>query len=57
MSEQQLGEETQYARILGDAMRGDGSLFTREDAVEAAWRAVDTVRANHPRAQLYQRGS
>jgi glucose-6-phosphate 1-dehydrogenase len=32
----QPGQETAYERLLGDAMAGDGALFTREDAVEAA---------------------
>jgi len=32
-----------YERLLGDAMRGDPSLFAREDSVEAAWRVVDPV--------------
>ncbi len=32
-----------YERLLGDAMRGDTSLFAREDSVEAAWRVVDPV--------------
>jgi glucose-6-phosphate 1-dehydrogenase len=32
-----------YERLLGDAMRGDQSLFAREDSVEAAWRVVDLV--------------
>ena len=35
------GEEAPYERLLGDAMAGDGALFTREDAVEAAWAVVD----------------
>ena len=35
--DQQPGEESPYERLLGDAMIGDGALFTREDAVEAAW--------------------
>jgi glucose-6-phosphate 1-dehydrogenase len=30
-----------YERLLGDAMRGDASLFAREDSVEAQWRVVD----------------
>jgi glucose-6-phosphate 1-dehydrogenase len=30
-----------YERLIGDAMRGDGMLFAREDAVEAAWRIVE----------------
>jgi glucose-6-phosphate 1-dehydrogenase len=32
-----------YERLLGDAMRGDATLFAREDWVEAAWRVVDPV--------------
>ncbi len=34
---------TPYERLLGDAMRGDQSLFAREDAIEAQWRIVDQV--------------
>lgn len=29
-----------YERLIGDAMRGDATLFTRWDAVEAAWQIV-----------------
>ena len=29
--------------LLGDAIRGDTSLFTQDDCVEAAWRVVDPV--------------
>jgi glucose-6-phosphate 1-dehydrogenase len=54
--EEQQGEETPYERLLGDAMIGDGALFTREDAVEAAWAVVDPVLKNHPRARPYKRG-
>ena len=32
-----------YERLLGDALRGDSSLFTRDAAVEEAWRVVDPV--------------
>ena len=35
-----------YERLLTDAMRGDQSLFAREDSVEAAWRVVDPVLGN-----------
>src|ERR1700726_4194432 len=35
-----------YERLLGDAMHGDGMLFVREDAVEAAWAIVDPILAN-----------
>jgi len=37
--------------LLGDAMAGEGALFTREDAVEAAWAAaVEQILKVHPRA-------
>jgi glucose-6-phosphate 1-dehydrogenase len=32
-----------YERLLGDALRGDPTLFVREDSVEAAWSVVDPV--------------
>jgi glucose-6-phosphate 1-dehydrogenase len=54
--DEQPGEETAYARLLGDAMAGDGALFTREDAVEAAWAVVDPVLKTHPRVRPYARG-
>ena len=34
-------EKTPYERLLGDAIRGDTALFTRDDCVEAAWRVVE----------------
>jgi glucose-6-phosphate 1-dehydrogenase len=55
--EEQLGEETPYERLLDDAMTGDGALFTREDAVEAAWAVVDPVLKTHHRARPYKRRS
>ena len=35
-----------YERLLGDAIRGDASLFAREDGVEAAWRIIDPILGN-----------
>ena len=35
-----------YERLIGDAMRGDAMLFTRWDAVEAAWEIVTPVLEN-----------
>jgi glucose-6-phosphate 1-dehydrogenase len=55
--EEQAGAETPYARLLGDALVGDGALFTREDAVEAAWAVVAPVLTRHPRVRPYARGS
>ncbi len=36
-------EETPYERLIGDAVRGDPSLFARQDAVEASWKIVDDI--------------
>jgi glucose-6-phosphate 1-dehydrogenase len=36
-------EKSPYERLLGDAVRGDTSLFTQDDSVEAAWRVVDPI--------------
>ncbi len=55
--DEQPGEEAPYERLLGDAMAGNGALFTREDAVEAAWAVVDPVLKNHHRVRPYQRRS
>jgi glucose-6-phosphate 1-dehydrogenase len=55
LSEERPGEETPYERLLGDAMVGDGALFTREDAVEAAWAVVDPVLKTHHRVRSYKR--
>ena len=57
LTEQEPGEKSPYERLLGDAMAGDGALFTREDAVEAAWAAVDPVIKDHNPAFPYKPGS
>lgn len=44
-----------YERLLGDAMAGDGALFTREDAIDAAWAVVEPVLENHLRVLPYRR--
>ena len=36
-------EKDAYARVLGDAIDGDATLFARQDYVEEAWRIVDPV--------------
>jgi len=54
LTEDQPGEDLPYERLLGDAMAGDGALFTREDSVEAAWAAVDPILTNHHRSRLYK---
>ena len=55
--DEQAGEESPYERLLGDAVAGDGALFTRQDAVEAAWAAVDPVLKTHNPVRPYKRGS
>jgi glucose-6-phosphate 1-dehydrogenase len=52
-----LGGDSAYERLLGDAMAGDGSLFTSQEAVEAAWSVVDPVLAKHAAALPYLPGS
>src|ERR1700736_1571595 len=46
-----------YERLLGDAMHGDGMLFVREDAGEAAWAIVDSILANEAALHQYEAGS
>src|SRR5437870_5361586 len=42
--EQQTADELDaYERLLGDAMHGDGMLFVRVNAVEAAWAIVEPI--------------
>jgi glucose-6-phosphate 1-dehydrogenase len=50
-------EKSPYERLLGDAIRGDDQLFTRDDSVEAAWRVVDPVLNDPPPVQEYEPGS
>ena len=51
------GEEAPYERLLGDAMVGNGALFIRQDAVEAAWAVVEPVLNEHPAVHSYPRQS
>ena len=57
LSEETTGQESPYARLLGDAMIGDGALFTREVAIEAAWAVVHPVLKSHHRVRPYKRGT
>jgi glucose-6-phosphate 1-dehydrogenase len=55
VSHQPGGEEMDaYERLLGDAMRGDATLFAREDSVESAWRIVDPVLGPAVRVETYE---
>ncbi len=46
-----------YERLLTDAMHGDPVLFVREDAVEAAWAAVEPVLDGATPLHAYEPGT
>ncbi|HEY3520764.1 MAG TPA: glucose-6-phosphate dehydrogenase [Rhodanobacteraceae bacterium] len=46
-----------YARLLGDALRGDAELFGRDDGIEAAWRIIDPALDDAEPVIRYERGS
>jgi glucose-6-phosphate 1-dehydrogenase len=47
-------EPEAYERLLGDALKGDATLFAREDYVEQAWRIVDPVLSASTPVYEYQ---
>jgi glucose-6-phosphate 1-dehydrogenase len=46
-----------YQRLLGDAMRGMGELFGRDDIVDAQWRIVEPILDNATPLYPYEPGS
>ena len=50
-------ERSPYERLLGDAVRGDTSLFTQDESVEAAWRVVDPVLSGGLPVSEYEPGT
>jgi glucose-6-phosphate 1-dehydrogenase len=46
-----------YERLIGDAMKGDSTLFARQDEVEAAWAIVDPVLTAPVSVAEYAAGS
>ena len=50
-------EQLPYERLLGDALRGDKSLFTSDESVEAAWRVVDPILTNPGPITEYECGT
>jgi glucose-6-phosphate 1-dehydrogenase len=54
---QSPAEKSPYERLLGDAIRGDTSLFTQDETVEAAWRVVDPVLRDPLPVAEYEPGS
>lgn len=57
LMEENRGEKSPYERLLSDAVAGDGALFTREEAVEAAWVVVEPVLQTHHPVYIYRPGS
>ncbi len=57
LTEQTASDLPPYQRLLGDALRGDGELFSRQDVVDAQWRIVEPVLASPPPCQQYEPGS
>jgi len=52
------GEEMDaYERLLGEAMAGDGTLFARQDGVEAAWAIVEPILENATPVHEYEPGT
>jgi len=46
-----------YERLLGDAIKGNGELFSRQDIVEAQWRIVQPILGDVAPAYSYQPGT
>jgi len=58
LATQGIGDEMDaYERLLADAMNGDGTLFAREDAVEAEWRIVAPILSSTTPPYEYQPGT
>ncbi|RWB71983.1 MAG: glucose-6-phosphate dehydrogenase [Mesorhizobium sp.] len=47
------GDMPPYERLIGDAMNGNGQLFTRQDAAELAWRIVGPVLGDTTPPAIY----
>ena len=46
-----------YQRLLGDAVRGLGELFGRDDIVDAQWRIVEPILDNVTPVYPYEKGT
>jgi glucose-6-phosphate 1-dehydrogenase len=51
------GENPPYERLLGEAIHGGVTLFTRDDSVELAWRVVDPVLGDAAPLAEYEPGT
>jgi glucose-6-phosphate 1-dehydrogenase len=59
MCDEDAGATGPYERLIGDALRGDPTLFARQDSIEAAWRIVDEAirREDDTEPRAYMAGS
>lgn len=58
LATQGVGDEMgAYERLLGDAMKGDATLFAREDTVEAEWRIVAPILTSTTPPHEYRAGT
>ena len=55
--DQQADEQSPYERLLGDALRGETTLFAREDTIDEAWRVVDRVLGDAVPVYCYEPGT
>ncbi len=46
-----------YELLLSEAMRGDATLFAREDAVDVAWSIVEPILGDATTVHLYEAGT
>ena len=51
------GRMKPYERLLGDALRGDASLYAEREAVERAWRVFDAALAATSPVHAYDENS
>ena len=46
-----------YQVLLQDVIKGDQSLFVRNDEIEYAWKIIDDIKAKKLKVYDYQKGS
>jgi glucose-6-phosphate 1-dehydrogenase len=46
-----------YELLIEEAMKGDPTLFAREDSVLESWRIVERILTDHPPVEVYPQGS
>lgn len=57
LTEQAPNMKPPYQRLLGDAIRGNGELFGRDDTVDAQWRIVEPILDDVTPVYPYQQGT